>query len=425
MTSNLAITLRCVLCGAQYTPGEVDYVCPKHGNDGILDVQYDYDELRRRVRRQTLADDRYAPSLWRYRRLLPLDPRTLDEVLAGDTPLNDVGWTPLFRASRLAASLGLRHLHLKDDTRQPTASFKDRASALAVVKAREAEAAVITTASSGNAAAALSGMAACVGLPNVIFVPASAPPAKVAQLLIFGSTVFLVEGTYDQAFDLCIEASHEFGWYCRNTAYNPYMTEGKKTVSFEIAEQLGWQSPDCVFVPVGDGCIIGGVHKGFRDLLALGWIERMPRLVGVQAEGAAALVHAWQRGSDEVVPVEAQTLADSISVGLPRDRVKALRAVRETGGTFLAVSDDEILAAMRLLAREAGIFAEPAGATGFAGLQKALSEGLVNPDEHVVVLVTGNGLKDVESAMKATGQATRIAPSLRAVKEALVGEPLA
>ncbi len=423
MTSNLAITLRCVLCGAAYAANEVAYVCPHHGNDGILDVRYDYEELRRRVRRQTLAGDQTA-SLWRYRELLPLDPQYLRDALAGETPLNDVGWTPLFRAHRLADLLGLRHLHLKDDTRQPTASFKDRASALAVIKAREAGAAVITTASSGNAAAALAGMAACVGMPSVIFVPASAPPAKVAQLLIFGATVFLVEGMYDQAFDLCIEASHEFGWYCRNTAYNPYMTEGKKTVSFEIAEQLGWQVPDCIFVPVGDGCIIGGLHKGFRDLLGLGWIKRMPRLIGVQAEGAAALVHAWQSGTDEVAPVEAHTLADSISVGLPRDRVKALRAVRETGGIFLAVRDDEILAAMRVLARESGIFAEPAGATGLAGLQKALRDGLVDPEERVVVLITGNGLKDVQSAMKATGPATRIAPSMDALRRAVKESPV-
>jgi len=424
MTPQTAITLQCVLCGAEYAPEEVDYVCPHHGNDGILDVRYDYGELRQRLRRRDLAADRQTTSIWRYRDLLPLDPRHLDEAISEDTPLKEVGWTPLYHAQRLGDALGLSHLYLKDDTRQPTASFKDRASALAVVKARERGAEVITTASSGNAAAALAGMAACVGLRNVIFVPASAPPAKVAQLLIFGSTVFLVEGTYDQAFDLCIEASHQFGWYCRNTAYNPYMSEGKKTVSFEIAEQLGWEAPDCVFVPVGDGCIIGGVHKGFRDLLALGWVSKMPRLVGVQAAGAAALVHAWQANTDRVTPVEAHTLADSISVGLPRDRVKALRAVRETGGSFLAVSDEEILEAMRVLARQAGLFAEPAGATGFAGLQTALRRGLVDSDERIVVLVTGNGLKDVQSAMRATGEAMRIAPSLDAVRQTLSAMPI-
>jgi len=410
-------SLRCVLCGEEYGPEQVAYVCPRHGNDGILDIQYDYVRLRARVRR---ADLQTGPhSMWRYRALLPLDERSLDWALHEDTPLRAVGWTPLYHARRLGETVGLAQLFLKDDTRQPTGSFKDRASALAVVRAREVNAEVITTASSGNAAAALAGMSACVGLPCVIFVPASAPAAKVAQLLIFGAQVFLVEGTYDEAFDLCIEASHEFGWYCRNTAYNPYMSEGKKTVSLEIAEQLAWQVPDYVFVPVGDGCIIGGVHKGFRDLLSLGWTTKMPRLIGVQAEGAAALVQAWAADTEQVTPVEAHTLADSISVGLPRDRVKALRAVRETDGAFLAVSDEDILQAMRLLAREAGIFAEPAGATGFAGLRKALERGLLDSTARVVVLITGNGLKDVESALRATGQAVRIAPTLAAVRKAV------
>lgn len=418
MTQKSVTGLRCVLCNAEYAPDQVEYVCPRHGNDGILDVRYDYAHLRRHPRPGDLAADRQALSIWRYRDLLPVEPAGLDEALSAHTPLGEVGWTPLYHARRLGESLGLANLFLKDDTRQPTGSFKDRASALAVVKAREKGARLITTASSGNAAAALAGMAVCVGLPAVIFVPASAPPAKVAQLLIFGATVFLVEGTYDQSFDLCIEASPEFGWYCRNTAYNPYMSEGKKTVSFEIAEQLGWEAPDVVFVPVGDGCIIGGVHKGFRDLLELGWIARMPRLIGVQAAGAAALVRAWQAGSGEVTPVRAQTLADSIAVGLPRDRVKALRAVHETGGAFLAVQDEEILAVMRTLARQAGIFAEPAGATGLAGLQSAVGERLVSREERVVVLITGSGLKDVGSAMRATGQALRIAPTLAAVREA-------
>jgi len=410
-------SLRCVLCGEEYVPEQVAYVCPRHGNDGILDIQYDYVGLRAQVRRADLQSGPH--SMWRYRALLPLDEQSVDRALRDDTPLRAVGWTPLYHVHRLGETIGLPQLFLKDDTRQPTGSFKDRASALAVVRAREVNAEVITTASSGNAAAALAGMSACVGMPCVIFVPASAPVAKVAQLLIFGAQAFLVEGTYDEAFDLCIEASHEFGWYCRNTAYNPYMSEGKKTVSFEIAEQLGWHVPDYVFVPVGDGCIIGGVHKGFRDLFAMGWTTKMPRLIGVQAEGAAALVQAWATGTERVTPVEAHTLADSICVGLPRDRVKALRAARETDGAFLAVSDADILQAMRLLAREAGIFAEPAGATGFAGLHKALQTGLVDSTARVVVLVTGSGLKDVESALRATGQPVRIAPTLAAVRKAV------
>ncbi len=404
------IGLRCLICGAEYAPDEVRYVCPHHGNEGILDVRYDYTAIATRTDRDAVAASEWR-SMWRYLPLLPVaEPRFI--------PPLDVGWTPLYRATRLGDALGLPHLWVKDDGRNPTASFKDRASALAVVKARELGEQVITTASSGNAAAALAGMAASAGLESVIFVPASAPQAKIAQLLIYGATVVLVEGTYDQAFDLCIEAANRRGWYCRNTAYNPYMTEGKKTAAYEIAEQLGWDAPDRVFVAVGDGCIIGGLHKGFADLLALGWIEHMPRLMGVQAEGSAALYEAWRRDTDEVTPITPHTIADSISVGLPRDRLKALRAVRETGGAFIAVSDEEILAAMRDLARLTGVFAEPAAAAALAGLRRALANGQVHPDERVVVLVTGNGLKDIPAAMRAVegeGKAVRLQPTTAAL----------
>ncbi len=194
--------------------------------------------------------------------------------------------------------MGLKHVWVKDDGRNPTASFKDRASAIAVVKAQEKGAEIITTASTGNAAAALCGLCASVEQPNVIFVPKSAPPAKIAQLLVFGSTVMLVDGTYDDAFELCLEAADAFGWYNRNTGFNPYMSEGKKTVSFEICEQLGWDAPDVIFVSVGDGCIIGGVHKGLKDLLALGWIDKMPRIIGVQAAGSNFMAEAWENGED-------------------------------------------------------------------------------------------------------------------------------
>ncbi|MFQ5341415.1 MAG: threonine synthase [Anaerolineae bacterium] len=406
-------SLKCVLCGAEYAPAEVQYVCPKHGNEGILDVQYDYERIAGTITREDLAVNR-DDSIWRYRPLLPIEP---------DSPLPPlrVGWTPLYRAPRLAEALGLRHLWVKDDGRQPTASFKDRASAIAVVKAREAGAEIITTASTGNAAAALSGLCASVDQLNVIFVPASAPEAKVAQLLVFGSTVLLVEGTYDDAFELCLEAAHEYGWYNRNTGYNPYMTEGKKTAAYEICEQLRWEAPDRIFVSVGDGCIIGGLHKGLRDLMALGWIDRMPRLMGVQAEGSAAMYHAWKDGIDpaEMTPIDAHTIADSISAGLPRDRVKAMRAVRETDGAYIAVSDAEILQAIPALARGCGVFAEPAGAAAYAGLVKAVAEGLVDPEERIVVLATGSGLKDVRAAMQSVDEPLRVAPALDAVKEAL------
>ena len=332
-----------------------------------------------------------------------------------------VGWTPLYRADRLAAGLGLKHVWVKDEGRQPSASFKDRASVVAVVKAQERGAEVITTASTGNAGAALSAMCASVAQKNVIFLPESAPPAKVAQLLVYGSTVIMVRGTYDDAFELCAQAAKEFGWYNRNTGYNPYMSEGKKTVSFEVCEQLGWDAPDRIFVSVGDGCIIGGVHKGLRDLMALGWINKMPKIMGVQAAGSAALYDAWRTGISamEMQPIDAHTIADSISAGLPADRIKGLAAVRETDGAYIKVTDDEILAAIPALARGCGVFAEPAGAAAYAGLVKAVEQSLVHPDERIVVLSTGNGLKDIASARKSVGEPMVVDKDLAAVKRAL------
>jgi threonine synthase len=264
--------------------------------------------------------------------------------------------------------------------------------------------------------------------PNVIFVPATAPEAKVAQLLVYGSTVLLVEGTYDDAFELCLEACEAFGWYNRNTAYNPYMTEGKKTVVYEICQQLAqggnsgeWRAPDVVVVPVGDGCIIGGVHKGFKDLRALGWIDRLPRIIGVQSGGSDYLWQAWSRGEDVLTkpPIEANTVADSISAGLPRDRLKALAAVDQTGGAFVRVEDDEILAAIPTLARGVGVFAEPAAAASYAGLVRAVEDGLIASSGTTVILATGNGLKDIQSARRAVGQPHRIEPDLAAVKRLL------
>jgi len=417
--------LRCTICSAEYGVDEVDYICPKHGNggrgasEGILDVVYDYARIRRHLSLDQLTNQ--PTNIWRYLPLLPVD-RGMARRLANGTALGSVGWTPLYPAPRLAAQLGLKHLWVKDDGRQPTASFKDRASAVAVVKTRERGAEIVTTASTGNAAAALSGLCAAVAQPNVIFVPRTAPEAKIAQLLAYGSTVLLVDGTYDQAFELCLEAAQAFGWYNRNTAYNPYMSEGKKTAAYEVCEQLGWQAPDVIFVPVGDGCIIGGIHKGLRDLLALGWIDSMPRIVGVQAAGSSPLVDAWERGLEgwEMTPVEAHSVADSIVAGLPRDRIKALRAVRETGGVFISVEDEEILAAIPALAQGCGVFAEPAAAAAYAGLVEAVERGLVSADDRVVVLATGSGLKDVASAMQAVGERPAVVePTLEAVKRAL------
>ncbi len=430
--------LKCTICGAEYGIDEVQYVCPKHGDDGILDVVYDYERIAQRISPNDLASDP-TTSIWRYLPLLPVDPRVARRLAEG-TSLASVGWTPLYPAPRLAGPLGLKHLWVKDDGRQPTASFKDRASAVAVIKTHELGYDIVTTASTGNAAAALSGLCAAVEQPNVIFVPRTAPQAKVAQLLAYGSTVMLVDGTYDQAFELCLEAARAFGWYNRNTGYNPYMSEGKKTAAYEVCEQLkiadsrlqirdggsgsqsGFQAPDVILISVGDGCIIGGIHKGLRDLVALGWIDHMPRLIGVQAAGSSPLVDAWERGLEgwEMEPVEAHSIADSIVAGLPRDRIKALRAVRETDGAFIRVDDEEILAAIPALAQGCGVFAEPAAAAAYAGLVRAVAEGRVSADDRVVVLATGSGLKDVASAMKAVGQPPPVVePTLAAVTKAL------
>ena len=414
-------SLKCLICGREYAPDEIEYVCPDHGDDGIVDVQYDYDRIASRISPQKLADNADY-TIWRYKPLLPVRATSPVPPLA-------VGWTPLYHAHRLAADLGLKHVWIKDDGRQPTASFKDRASAIAVVKGQERRADIITTASTGNAAAALSGLCASVGQKNVIFVPDSAPPAKIAQLLVFGSTVLLVRGTYDDAFELCLEAAKEFGWYNRNTGYNPYMSEGKKTAVYEICEQLGlalspsngWRAPDRIFIPVGDGCIIGGIHKGLKDLLALGWIDHMPKLMGVQAAGSAALYEAWRSGTEamDMQPIDAHTVADSISAGLPRDRIKALAAVRETSGAYVKVTDEEILAAIPVLARGSGVFAEPAAAAAYAGLIKAVGAGQVDPAEHVVVLATGSGLKDIASARRSVGEPMVVDKDLAAVKKVL------
>jgi threonine synthase len=427
--------LKCTICGTEYAADRVAYVCPRHGNEGILDVVYDYPSIAQRFNPGDLisSPDR---SIWRYLPLLPVNADVARRLVAG-TALSTVGWTPLYPAPRLAAALGLRRLWVKDDGRQPTASFKDRASVIAIVKARERGDEVITTASTGNAAAALAGLCAAVAQPCVIFVPRTAPQAKIAQLLVYGATVLLVDGSYDQAFELCLEAAPAFGWYNRNTAYNPYMSEGKKTAAYEICEQLSvgahrgapLQAPDVLLVPVGDGCIIGGLHKGFVDLLALGWIDRMPRLVGVQAAGSSPLVNAWQRARNghrdplEVAlamrTIEVDTIADSISAGLPRDRIKALRAVAETGGAYIRVTDDEILAAIPALARGCGVFAEPAAAAAYAGLVRAVSDGLIDPDERVVVMSTGSGLKDVSAAIRSVAPPPVISPDLSDVRRAL------
>ena len=391
--------LECVLCGKRYQPAEVEYTCPACGSLGVLYVHLDYERVAPHFRRSALAEDR-DPTIWRYRALLPIpDGQHSPPPLA-------IGGTPLYPVARLRVYLNMPRLWLKDDSRNPSGSLKDRASIIAITRAGGR---TVACASTGNAASSLATQAASVGLPCVIFVPRHAPCAKIVQLLMCGATVFAVQGSYDQAFDLCIAACERSGWYNRNTGYNPYLVEGKKTVGLEIAEQLAWEPPDTVLVPTGDGCIISGVYRAFEDLLRLGLVQRIPRLVAVQAAGSPALARALE--SDGVVRAcESATIADGISVGLPRNGAMAVRCIRASKGFGVLVSDEEILAAEKALARLTGVFAEPSGAASYAGLLRLLDEGKIARDERVVLLITGSGLKSVDAVAEAAGRVIPIEP---------------
>jgi threonine synthase len=450
---------RCSACGAEYGPQGQRYLCPRDG--GCLEVVLDLRRARGELEAAGVAvrpGDAPArppagvqaacwggePSHWRYLPLLPVgDPG------GRGTPFRAVGATPLYSVPALRARLGMSRLWVKDEGRNPTASLKDRASSLVLARASETGASVVVTSSTGNAGAALAGMAACLGMPAVILAPRTAPPAKIAQMLIYGARVVLVDGSYDQATELARQTSEELGWFCRNTGYNPFSAEGKKTAAFEIWEAWlrgelgeagrGARAVDApaggtarvpaadtpanmlrlsIFVPVGDGNIIAGLHKGFRDLVQAGLLERGPRLFGVQAAGSAAIASAFASGTESIRAVRARTLADSISVDLPADGLRALRAATRTGGAYLTVTDQAILQAIAELGG-AGVFAEPAAAAAWAGLRRALAEGLVGAGDPVLVLLTGSGLKDVGAAQRATAPAPVIEPSLAALRGCL------
>ncbi len=391
---------RCVKCGKEYeaVPNLTNCSC-----GGILDMIYDYDYIKSVFTKEKLAarDDR---SMWRYRELLPVEETT------PNTPLR-VGWSPLYQADRLAKELGIAKLGVKDDGSNPTASLKDRASAMAVAKAQEAGAKVIACSSTGNAASSLAGNAAAAGLKTYIFVPSRAPKGKVAQLMTFGANVVSVQGNYEETFELSKKAIDKWGWYNRNAAINPYLSEGKKTVALEIAEQLNWEMPDYLAISVGDGCTIAGVWKGLKDLYAIGFIDKLPRLISAQSTGCYPINRAIQENKPWE-PMEENTIADSISVGVPRNADKALMAIRESNGIAVNVTDAEILAAQKLLGRTCGVFGEPAGVTGTAAVKKACELGLIEKDATVVSVVTGNGLKDVANAIKSAGEPINIKPDL-------------
>ena len=406
-------TYRCLACGTLQAATFPGFTCPACGQN--LEVVYDYAAAARRP----FLDRR---DIFRYASVLPL--RNLDLI-----PRVRVGQTPLYRAERLDAQAGQAQVWVKDDGQNPSASFKDRAGAVALAVARERGASVIAGATTGNAGSSMACLAASVGMSCVIFLPENAPPAKIAQLLVFGAKVIAVRGSYDDAFDLCGEVCQARGWFNRNTGSNPFTREGKKTCSFEVWEQLGGRVPDWMVVCTGDGNIISGIWKGWRELKELGLTQTLPRLVCAQSEQSAAISQAvWAlqkngvppRWSDVIIePVQATTLADSISVDIPRDGLAAVRAVLESGGVAVTVPDADILAAIPELARGSGVFAEPAAASSWACLKRLAHSGQIKPGETAVCLVSGNGLKDVASARRSVGDPVVIEATFEAAQRAV------
>lgn len=394
------ISAVCIGCGAEWEATPTRTTCKHCG--GLLEIQYKYSYIKSVLTKEKISIR--EQSMWRYQELLPIEGTSQVRKLR-------VGMSPLYKTDVLAEQIGIKTLYVKDDGINPTSSLKDRASAMAVVKASEAGLTAIACSSTGNAASSLAGNCAVAGFASYIFVPERAPKGKVAQLVMFGAKVFLVKGSYEDTFRISAAAIEEYGWYNRNAAINPYLMEGKKTVSFEIAEQLQYEMPEYVVISVGDGCTIAGVWKGLKDLYQIGFIERLPKLISVQAEGCCPINTAAAK-NESIKEAEENTLADSIAVGVPRNPDKAMRAIRESHGIVINVSDEEILDAMRLLGRTSGIFAEPAGAAGLAGLKKAVDGNLVSSEASAVCVVTGNGLKDVVNAIRAAGEPTLIEPDI-------------
>ena len=409
---------RCFSCDETQNAEFAGCVCPCCG--GNLDITYDYDAVVSDIERLGIDRARY---IFTYAPFLP--------VKKPDTrfPLR-IGATPLYAANRLGQTLGLRNLYLKDDTVNPSASSKDRASAIAVRRAMDIGATVVSVASTGNAGSSLACVAAAVGMKAIVFVPQNAPEAKLTQALSFGATVLAVRGNYDDAFDLCLAASDEFGWFNRSTGYNPFTREGKKICAYEIWESLGGRVPDRIVVPSGDGNLLSGMWKGWRDLKGVGLVDRLPRIDCAQSTSSAAISNtvAEIRESNAsetdwstvaVREVKATTVADSIAVDRPRDGLAAVRAVVESGGEAVTIPDEEILAAIPEMARLSGVFAEPAAAAPWAAVKRMVRDRKIEADELVVCLVSGSGLKDINGAQAAVGGPLVIDLSIDAVRNAL------
>ncbi len=377
--------LICIRCKKQYEATANITTC---SCGEMLEVVYNYDYISSHVNKkyfETCKDN----TMWRYKHFLPVVQEENIEMRL------KVGYTPLYFFDMLAKELGINEMYIKDDGRNPTASLKDRASIIGVYKAKESKKNVICCSSTGNAAASLAGNAAAEGLTSVIFIPKRASLSKVAQLLVFGAKVFSIDGCYEDAFEISEKIIERYGFYNRNAAVNPYLIEGKKTVSLEIAEQLGWNVTDYVAVSVGDGCTIAGVWKGFKELYEIGFIDKIPKLISVQALGCSPVNDIYNK-LNKVTYNESATIADSISVGKPKNLIKAVRALQESDALTVEISNDEVYDAIYVLGSKCGIFAEPSSAITLAGIKKLVNEGKISSDKSVTMIVTGNGLKDIQ-----------------------------
>jgi len=400
----------CSDCGLQIPAGEIQYLCPDCSAKqlpgqpplGVLKVIYEYKTLSELSYRE-LEENKFL-------QLLPVNDQK-------SFPNLRVGQTPLYEINSLDGQTNDFELYLKDDSQNPTFSFKDRASAVVSAFAKENGIDTIVAASTGNAGSSLAGMCAAQGQKAVIFVPSTAPKAKLTQIMMYGATLVPVAGNYDKAFDLSIEATKRFGWYNRNTAFNPLTIEGKKTVSFELFSQLKEQIPDFIFVPVGDGVIISGVYKGFEDLLQMGIIEKMPVIIAVQAARSSNLVA--NIGKDEFVSSPSDTIADSISVDIPRNFHMAAGYLTKYHGQAITVSDDDILRASLILAKNTGIFTEPAAAAAFAGFLDYKNRYLIPKASTNVVLLTGSGLKDLNAVQSLFEIPLPVSPEMTSVEKFL------
>jgi threonine synthase len=403
---------KCTDCGKEYIAGSTMYLCPacSSGNTattpphGVLKIVYDYRKiLKTRPGFESLKNSGFID-------LLPIES-------IKSMPALRIGNTPLYLTGEINGKKLPFDLYLKDDSQNPTYSFKDRASALVSAYAKEKKLGTIVAASTGNAGSSLAGICASQHQKAIIMVPEKAPLAKLTQIIMYGARIIPVKGTYDEAFDLSIKATEEFGWYNRNTAFNPLTIEGKKTVSFELVEQLRFHMPDRIFVPVGDGVIISGVYKGFEDMLMLNIIDKMPVIVAVQSEKSDNLVRNIGRKKYEIVP--STTIADSISVDIPRNFYMAQQYIRHYSGEVMTVTDEEILDASAVLSKSTGLFAEPAAATAFAGMLSYKNNGKITENSTNVVMLTGSGLKDLKSVSKMVRMPESILPSLDELKRIL------